>query len=195
MQFDRFTRLLHLLTAIGISLQLIVSEIMEEPESDHPADIFYNFHEYFGLVLLVILVAYWFWVAIRKNEASFTQLFPWFFQSRYQSILLDVQRYAKSMLSLGLPDNNSPSPLAKAVQGAGLVVALMLGASGLLIFLYAPPDGEMRGWLHLVEEIHEAFGSLLWVYLIAHLSMALLHQMAGHSRIRYMFLFWKKFGD
>jgi hypothetical protein len=41
MQYDRLTRLMHLLLAIGISIQLIISEIMEEPESDHPADLFY----------------------------------------------------------------------------------------------------------------------------------------------------------
>jgi cytochrome b len=154
--------------------------------------VFYVMHEYLGLALLGLLGLYWIWAAVRKSETSLVQLFPWLSTSRYQPILEDLHRYLKSMLNLALPDSESPSPLAKAVQGAGLVVALLLGVSGLLIFLYAPPDGELRGWLHLVEEIHEAFGSLLWVYLVAHLSMAVLHQLAGHSRIREMFVFWKK---
>jgi cytochrome b len=127
MQYDRFTRLLHLLLAIGILVQLIISEIMEEPDSDHPADLFYVVHEYLGLALLGILGFYWIWTTIRKSETSFAQLFPWLSASRYQPIMEDLQRYIKSMLNLGLPDSESPSPLAKAVQGAGLVVALLLG--------------------------------------------------------------------
>jgi cytochrome b561 len=192
MKYDRFTRLLHLFLAIGIFVQLLISEIMDEPESDHPADLFYLVHEFLGLALLGILGVYWVWVVIRKSETSFFQLFPWLSVSRYQPILEDLKKYTKSILSLGLPDSESPSPLAKAVQGAGLVVALLLGVSGLLIFLYAPPDGELDGWLHLIEEIHEAFGSILWVYLVAHISMAMLHQLAGHSRTKDMFFFWKK---
>jgi cytochrome b561 len=195
MQYDRITRLLHLLIAAGVCVQLLVSEIMEEPESDHLADLFYGVHEYLGIALFGLSSLYCLWAAIRKSETHLTQFFPWMSPSRYQPILEDVKRYIKSMLSLSLPDSNLPNPLAKAVQGAGLVVALMLGASGLLIYLYAPPGGELRGWLHLVEEVHEVFGGLLWIYLVAHLSMAVLHQLVGHSRIRDMFLFWKKPGD
>ena len=37
------------------------------------------------------------------------------------------------------------------------------------------------------EEVHEAFGTLAWAYLVGHAGMAVLHRLAGHGEIAAMF--------
>ena len=193
MRYDRFTRFLHIFLAIGISVQLAISLVMTHPKPGRPGDVFYEIHEYLGLALLGILVLYWVWAAIRRGKTPFTQLFPWLTPARYRPLMEDAQRYASHMTQLRLPpESGSPSPLANAVQGLGLATALLLGASGLLMFLNAPSEGaRMTGWLYDVKEVHEVFGSIMWVYLCAHAAMGVLHQLAGHDTVRAMFLFWK----
>ncbi|MBF0444241.1 MAG: cytochrome b/b6 domain-containing protein [Magnetococcales bacterium] len=193
MYYDRFSRFLHIFLAIGISAQLIFSLVMTHPKPGRLGDKFYEIHEYLGLALLGILILHWLWAIIRKGNVPFTQLFPWLTPSRYRPIWEDGQRYASHMIRLRLPQSDLPSPLANAIQGLGLAAALLLGVTGMLIFLNAPPEGgRMTGWLHDVKEVHEAFGGLMWVYLCAHAAMGFLHQFAGHGSIRDMFFFWKK---
>ena len=193
MHYDRFTRFLHIFLAIGISAQLTMSLVMTHPKPGRLGDTFYEIHEYLGLALLGILILHWLWAAIRKGNVPFTQLFPWLTPSKYRPLWEDMQRYTNHMTRLSLPESDSPSSLAKAIQGLGLAAALLLGVSGLLMFLNTPTEGErMTGWLHDIKEIHEVFGSIMWVYLCAHAAMGLLHQLAGHGSMRDMFFFWKR---
>lgn len=194
MHYDRLTRFLHLLLAFGISTQLAMSLAMTHPKPGRPGDAFYEIHEYLGLALLGLLVLHWLWAAIRRGKTPFTQLFPWLTPSRYRPLMEDAQRYISHMARLSLPpETGSTAPLASAVQGLGLSVALLLGMSGLLMFLNTPPEGaRMTGWLHDVKEIHEVLGSIMWIYLCAHVAMGVLHQWAGHGAVRDMLLFWKE---
>ena len=193
MHYDRFTRLLHIFLAIGISAQLAMSLVMIHPKPGRLGDVFYEIHEYLGLALLGILILHWLWAVLRQGTVPFTQLFPWLTPSRYRPLWKDMQQYTSHITRLRLPESESPSPLANAIQGLGLAAALLLGLSGLLMFINVPPEGErMTGWLHDVKEVHEAFGTVLWVYLCAHAVMGVLHQLAGHDSMRNMFLFWKK---
>ena len=192
MHYDHFTRFLHLLLAVGISIQLLISEIMTHPKPGRLGDIFYEIHEYLGLALLGVVVLHWLWAAIRRGSVPFTQLFPWLTPSCYYPLWEDTQRYLSHTTRLRLPKSESPSPLANAIQGLGLATALLLGITGIILFLNAPPEGQrMTGWLHDVKEVHEAFGSILWVYLFAHTSMGLLHQLVGHNSVHSMLFFWK----
>ncbi|MBF0448312.1 MAG: cytochrome b/b6 domain-containing protein [Magnetococcales bacterium] len=197
MHYDRFTRFIHIFLAIGISAQLAISLVMIHPKPGRLGDLFYEIHEYLGLALLGFVILHWAWAGIRRGKIPFTQLFPWLTPSRYRPLMEDAQRYAGHMTQLRLPpESGSPSPLANAIQGLGLATALLLGASGLLLFLNAPAEGaRMTGWLHDVKEVHEVFGSVLWVYLCAHAGMGVLHQLSGHGSIRDMFFFWKKSGN
>jgi len=193
MNYDRFTRFLHIFLAFGISAQLAMSLVMTHPKPGRLGDTFYEIHEYLGLALLAVLILHWLWAAMRNGSVPLTQLFPWLTPSRYSPLWKDVQHYSSHMARLHLPKSASPSPLANAIQGLGLATALLLGLSGLLMYLNAPPQGErMSGWLHDVKEVHEVFGSIMWVYLCAHAAMGLLHQFAGHDRISDMFFFWKR---
>lgn len=192
MHYDRFTRLLHLLLAPGIALQLAVSSLMTHPKPGRPGDLFYALHEGLGVFLLGVLLLHWGWALVRRGAVPFGQLFPWFTPDRYAPLVADARQLAGHLLRFRPPpDTGQPSPLANAVQGLGLLAALLLAVTGTLILLYAPENARMSGWLHLVKEFHEALGPLMWGYLGLHAGMAILHQMAGHHTLRPMFLEWR----
>lgn len=192
MIYDRITRLLHLLFATGIVVQLVLSLIMVYPKPGRLGDSFYALHATWGQVLLGLLVVHWIWCLVRKKDVSFTFLFPWFSPSQYRAILEDIKRHIDHATHFSLPDTSHPSPLASAVQGLGLSVATLLGVSGTLLFFGMEADGAMMGWLHDIKEAHEVLGTLLWIYLVIHAIMGMLHQWAGHGSMRAMVRVWEK---
>ncbi|MBF0161102.1 MAG: cytochrome b/b6 domain-containing protein [Magnetococcales bacterium] len=192
MFYDRFTRLLHLLIATGIVLELVLSLVMVHPKPGRLGDTFYALHATWGQVLLGLLVVHWIWRIVGSGQVSVALLFPWFSLERCQAVVADMQRYMAHAIRFRLPDSRQVSPLASAVQGLGLCVATLLGMSGVLLVLGMEADGAMRGWVHAVKEGHEVLGSLLWGYLVVHASMAVLHQWAGEGRLGAMVRVWEK---
>jgi cytochrome b561 len=171
----------------------VISQIMEEPERGRPGDAFFEVHETLGVALLVILVLHWLWSMARNGRVPFGQLFPWPFPSRYAPLWRDVKRHGAELTRLRLPKTDEPSPMASAVHGLGLTVATVMGATGLAILIGAPEHGAPpAAWFHDVEEVHEAFATLMWIYLIGHAAVAALHQLAGHGTIAPMLRFWRR---
>ncbi|WP_339630402.1 cytochrome b/b6 domain-containing protein [uncultured Sneathiella sp.] len=193
--YDRFSRLLHLLFAIGISAQLLVSNIMEEPDDGYPGDFFYEIHERIGISLLALLVIYWLWSLVRRGPLKLGHLFPWFSAAGRRALIEDIRRYLSAVLAVTLPSTKEPSPLAGAIQGLGLLVATGMAVSGTVIFLFAPETGELRGPLHEIEDVHEALGGLMWAYLAVHVGAAVLHEIFGQRILFQMFSFRKKKPD
>ncbi|MEO5363707.1 MAG: cytochrome b/b6 domain-containing protein [Magnetococcus sp. DMHC-8] len=194
MLYDRFTRLLHLLMATGIVAELVLSLVMVHPKPGRLGDTFYALHATWGQVLLGLLLVHWIWRMAWSGNISVAMLFPWFSGNRCRAIYSDMQRYMAHAIRLRLPDSRQVSPLASAVQGLGLVVATLLGVSGIALSFGMEADGAMPGWVHVVKEGHEALGSLLWGYLVVHATMAVLHQWAGHGSLGAMVRVWKKHG-
>lgn len=193
MLYDRFTRLLHLLMATGMVAQMALSLVMVHPKPGRQGDLFYALHETWGQALLGLLVVYWIWSLVRGGNHPAALLWPWFSKPRYWAIWADIKEHATQARQFRLPDGTRRvSPLASAVQGLGLFVATLLGLSGLLLLSGIEPDGAMVGWVHAVKEGHEVMGSLMWVYLVVHASMGILHQWAGHGSMRIMVQVWKK---
>lgn len=192
MSYDRLTRALHLLIAIGVLAQLIISEVMIYPKHGREGDAFYSVHEALGEMLLVVLVIHWIWRILQTSNVAFSCLFPWFSRYRYAEIWEDTKRFATHITQLRLPPDTLASPLPCAIQGLGLSIATVLGLSGTILFFAMDKNGKMVGWVHTFKEIHEVFGGLIWVYLVAHASMGILHQLAGHGSLRVMARFWEK---
>ncbi|MCW9001605.1 MAG: cytochrome b/b6 domain-containing protein [Rhodospirillales bacterium] len=192
MFYDRFTRFLHVFIAFGITAQLAVSLGMTHPKPDRPGDFLYGVHEYLGVALLGILVTHWIWSMIRGGRVSIGQFFPWLSKAGRTNLIADVRTYGAALFRLSLPDASEPSPLANAIQGLGLIVAMLLAASGTMIFAFAPEGARMPEWLHAIKEIHEWLGPLMWTYLAVHAGAGMLHQLAGHGAVSAMFRFWRR---
>ncbi|MBF0126173.1 MAG: cytochrome b/b6 domain-containing protein [Magnetococcales bacterium] len=193
MLYDRFTRLLHLLIASGLVVQLVNSLVMVHPKPGRQGDTWYGMHEIWGQALLGLLVAHWIWCLLRAGNISFALLFPWFSPSRRLAIKEDIRRYLDHAARFRLPDSGERiSPLASAVQGLGLSVATLLGVSGLILFVAMEENGEMSGWARGIKEAHEVMGALMWGYLLVHGIMVVLHQLAGHGGLRAMLRVWER---
>lgn len=187
MRYDRFTRLLHLCIAFGVTAQMFLTLVMVDPKPERPANVFYDIHEILGAALFGVLVVHWAWSMVRQGVAPIGHLFPWFSGQRLRVLKADLANHAIHLARMRLPETENPSPAAGAVQGVGLLAATLMGATGVVILVYAEPEQRMIGWLHDVKEIHEAVGPVMWAYLGLHTGMAIVHHLIGHEDIASMF--------
>jgi len=192
MQYDRLTRFFHLFIAFGITAQMFMTLVMVHPKPGREANVFFEIHEILGVALLGVLVAHWVWSLVRQGVAPIGHLFPWFSGKRLGALKADAVNHVKHLTKMSLPETDTPSPLAGAVQGLGLLAATLLGVTGLIILIYAEPGQRMVGWLHDVKEVHEAFGPVMWTYLGIHVGAGILHQIVGQEGVASMFAFWRK---
>ena len=111
---------------------------------------------------------------VRRREHGVAALVPWFSALRHRAVFADAGRHLGALKQLTLPPpGDAETPLPSAVHGLGL--------------LSSPPDGSLASPGRLVLEVHEIFANLTWAYLIAHVGLALLHQMLGHRLLQRMF--------
>ncbi len=191
MIYDRITRILHGLLALGILSQLLTSLIMVTPKPGRSPNEFFEIHETIGTVLLGVLVLHWLWMLTSVYKGDPGQLFPWFKAERRKALIRDVQDSIADLLRLRLPHADEPRPLPAAIQGLGLLCATLLATTGVIWSLGAAPDGATGPVIHTIKEVHESLGSPMWAYLIVHAGMGIAHQLAGAPIVSRMFLFWR----
>lgn len=176
------TRWLHLLLAVAVVHQLFISLVMVAPEANRPGNSFFELHEWVGLFTLGLLVIFWIWTLVRRGETRFGRLFPWLSGMRRAAVWADVKMHFASIRERRVPLMQE-SALASAVHGLGLLIATAMvstGATG-----YFLPGAE------LLLNVHATIAPLMWAYLVGHVGLALLHQVAGHRMLQRMFSFGK----
>lgn len=181
------TRILHALLATAVIHQLVVSLFLDGAGSGRVAQgTAFELHETAGLVSLGILVLFWFWTLVRQKEHSLADLFPWFSQARRHAVFDDALNHFKSVVAFRIPLPADKTPLASAIHGLGLCVATVMAISGAVIYAFLGADGSLAPLGQDALAIHGAFGSLMWIYLITHAGIAIVHEVAGHKVIRHM---------
>lgn len=188
MRYDLTTRILHLLVAAGVTSQMLTSLVMVHPRPGRLPNDWYEVHEAVGVGLLAVVTLYWVWIVgrtVARGEPML--LFPWLSRRRLAALGDDVAETGREALSLRLPVGDEPRPLPAAVQGIGLLLALLLAGTGTAIALGMAPDGGLSPLLRGVKEVHEAMAPLMWAYLVAHPLLGVLHQLAGHRTLSRMF--------
>lgn len=176
------TRVLHLLIALAVVHQLGVSLIMVVPEAGKPGNIYYEFHESVGLASFGIVLAYWIWLALRRTDRGAGALFPWFSSPGRGAVLADLRAHLISLGRLRLPALEE-QPLASAVHGLGLLTATIMAGTGMLAWSGSLSETNAeRLW-----QVHMLVGNLMWAYLIGHVSVAVLHELAGERLLGRMF--------
>ena len=164
-----------------VTWQLVFSAALERPRPASAGNLFYEIHRWIGLATLGAVISFWLWSVVRKSETPFTALFPWLSPLRRARVAEDLRIHWASLRQLRLsPPPAEETPLASAVHGLGLLVALAMGSTGAWLFTMSMPDG-------LVLEVHKAASNLMWAYLIGHAMVAIMHQLAGHPVLRRMF--------
>jgi cytochrome b561 len=191
MRYDLLTRLHHLIIAAGITAQMLTSLVMVNPRPGRLPNEWYEVHETIGMILLAVVVLYWLRSVARSlARGSGLRLFPWFSKRLLGDLRDDVALTSRLAAKMQLPpEGDEPRPLPAAVQGAGLLLALALAATGTTVALSMAPDGATSPVIHAIKEIHGTIGPLMWVYLVVHPVLGILHQLAGHDSLSRMFGF------
>lgn len=188
MRYDPMTRILHLVVAAGVTSQMLTSLVMVHPKPGRLPNDWYEVHETVGIGLLVVVSVYWLWIVGRTMaRGEPLMLFPWLSGQRLAALRDDVVETGREALSLRLPTGDHPRPLPAAVQGIGLLLALLLAGTGTAIELGMAPDGGLSPLLRGVKEVHEAMAPLMWAYLVAHPLLGVLHHLAGNRTLTRMF--------
>lgn len=184
MSTDRstLTKALHGLLAIAVIHQLAISNFMIAPKAGRPENLAFELHEWVGLTSFGLLLAYWLWTLVRRREARFSLLVPWFSLKATLAVWRDFRLHVSAWRRGRLPDVGS-HPFAYAVHGLGLIVVTVMAVTGTMSLISLLPEGVRFAGLG----VHEASSKLVWAYVIGHASLAVLHEVAGHRLFRQMF--------
>lgn len=181
------TRLLHFSVALTVTLQLMVSLLMERPEpGEHVsalAAVFWEVHEVLGVVAVMAIFVHWLWL-LKAKDTGFHHLFPWGKKERKQ-ILEDIK-----LIKARKPLSGGPGSagLVGLVHGLGFLAATGMAVTGAVLFLTLP-EGDVKAGFFVegIMELHEGISTLVWVYWIGHVGMAFLHHRSGQDTVTNMF--------
>lgn len=188
MQYNQMTRWLHAGIALGVSSQLIVSLIMEEPKPGRPftglGAAAFEVHEATGMFVTALLLLHWLALFTGHIPLGLGHLFPWFSKQRLCAVIGDARsQWTKRRLN----DTPQASTLAGAVHGLGLLVTTLMAMTGATLFFGMAENGAMSPLVKDIKEVHEFTSNLLWAYMIGHVGVAVLHQWLGHRTLTEMF--------
>lgn len=187
MHYDKITKILHWLIASTILIQLLSETFMKRPKPgrirSEDQELFFEVHEWFGVIVLVLVLLRFLFIMDREE---WSKLFPWITAEGCRGIISELKEVPGWLIGK-LRDAGEQDYIAKTVHGLGLLLALALGISGTVLFVGMNPDGSMGDVVHFFKETHELLGELLWIYVIGHVVMALLHQVMGHRSLQRIF--------
>ncbi len=170
--YNLLTRWLHFGLASSIALTLFLSLVMLQGEG-HPVPlpvVAFNLHKIIGLNVMVLTLLYLLWSS-RHIAKSLNDLFPWFSIKKLKILFAELTRW-RSL-------DDKPQ-LAAAVQGSGILVALLSSATGTWLILGMIEPGLLMGWQDEIIISHAFLARMMWVYLGIHVSMTILHTLRGH---------------
>lgn len=180
---SRATRVLHALIALMIVTQLVLSTVMEPPRPGRTGDQWFELHEKFGLGALGVLFFFWIWVVFRSGETSMGMLFPWFSGNRVRAVFADIVDHLRSIRQCNLSFSEH-QPLADAVHGLGLITATIMALSGAAGYFLPQADALLK--------VHQAVSTAMWIFLIVHAGVAVIHEFSRDHILLRMFSFSRK---
>jgi len=191
--YGTLTKVLHLSLIVAVIVQLALATGMEHPKpGTHPdwwrLELFEG-HEFVGLLLLMLVVVHLIHtLRDAGDESAWHILFPWLRQEGREQLRKEL-KMVPGWLRNGPPPQDVGIALPGTVHGAGLLLLLAMGLSGLVIFFGMGEDGSHPEWVHAVMEFHaDGLGTLLWIFLIGHAGMGFWHERLGHkSKSRIFF--------
>jgi len=182
-------KIFHFMIAGGMIFELVIENWMKRPKTGETLTmsqtLFFGAHEFVGITLLVIVMTRF--MLMIGEQKDFLRLFPWFEAEGRQGLANELKGDLPGWFSGNLKDTGEQDFLAKTVHGLGLLLALGLGLTGLLLFIEISPEETMGSLGHGAMEVHELMGTLLWVFIIAHFAMAIYHQLLGHKVLQCIF--------
>jgi cytochrome b561 len=171
--WDRGTAWLHLGLAITVTMQLMLSLVMDTPKADHPNGLpqtLFSIHMYVGMAAFIIVLFHWFWVYFYQERQVLHHLFPWT-RAGLHNVLLNIKGLMKRQLPLGGAREGLPG----FIHGLGLLAVTAMAFSGAVIFIFYPATGWLGQVLHADKEFHQFIATFVWAYWWGHIVMATAH--------------------
>jgi len=189
MRFTRAIQSIHLAIVCLVSFQLFFEQMMELPKPDKPIDdiqaLFLLLHEWNGFIVLGLAVLF---LMLRSGQSQTTHsLFPWLSVSGWRGIFKELAHDIPGWFKGKLKKPEESFHIASSVHGLGILLLLGLGATGIMVFIGLEPNGYMDRDTKAIKDLHSSMGELIWIFVLGHSAMALLHQMAGHRVFQSIF--------
>ncbi len=189
--FPRATRIVHNVMALAVLVQLISQLFMHPPRPNHEPDFWFFVHQFSGMTAMIFVLAFWFLIFSHRLEKPFMAFFPYFSKDGRASLWQDTKRFFRAAIKFKLPPYDGNSEFATAIEGLGLLLITYMGATGIFYGVaYNVFELDFRQ-LHEVGEFHEAFGFFVWLYVLGHAGMGILHQVTQGVRLARMWSFGK----
>jgi len=185
-EYSLRTRLFHSALAITICMQLLTSLLMSGPRREEPGDWLFQIHQYSGLLALCLATTFFFYVLTRSNGTDPGRLIPWFNHQRRTVLMTDIRAHWLQLRQRQLPRYSADSALASSVHGLGLLLMMAMAITGAVYFLGMYLDKQSTSIFSLDLDTHRLLASLVWVYLISHGGLAVLHHFYNQISLRNM---------
>jgi len=189
MRFTRAIQHIHLTIVCLVLFQLFSEQLMELPKPDKPTDdtqaLFLLLHEWNGFIVLGLAILF---LLLRSGQSQKTHsLFPWLSVSGWKGILKELAHDIPGWFKGKLKKPEESFHIASSVHGLGILLLIGLGSTGIMVFMGLEPNGYMDKDTKLIKDLHSSMGDLIWIFVLGHSAMALLHQWAGHRAFQSMF--------
>ena len=190
MRFTRAIQTIHLAIVCLVSFQLFFELMMELPKPDKPINdtqaLFLLLHEWNGFIVLGLTVLF---LMLRSGQSQTTHsLFPWLSISGWKGIFKELAHDIPGWFKGKLKKPEESFRIASSVHGLGILLLLGLGATGIMVFIGLEPNGYMDRDTKAIKDLHSSMGDLIWIFVLGHSAMALLHQLVGHRVFQSMFI-------
>lgn len=172
--WSRPLRLIHLLLAIAVTIQLFLGSFMHSPRFGHPDSASFEAHEILGAVICVLIILHWIWSCTHPHE-GLRHLFPW----TRSGMRTAFEELRAGICNLRLPSAGPGSRdggLAGFIHGLGLLAVTAMVIIGGAFFLLRMA-GAAHGDLEIIKNVHDVFAIIVWVYWGGHLTATMLHSL------------------
>ncbi|MDE1888089.1 MAG: cytochrome b/b6 domain-containing protein [Gammaproteobacteria bacterium] len=183
-QWSRPLRLIHLLLAAAVTAQLFIGSFMRSPHRGRPDTFGFETHEVLGATILTLIIVHWLWSFSHQHE-GLRQLFPWTRAGMHNVVAELWTGIRHQRLPPGGP-RNEDGGLAGFVHGLGLLAITAMAATGASYYL-SRMAGASHDSLELIEDIHDTFAVIAWIYWGGHLGATVLHSLLRQPVWRRMF--------
>jgi len=187
MHYSRLIRLLHALTAIAITLQMVISLVMDHPHTNRPMTSdggwYFLWHEWMGLAALAILAGGWIYRAINWKRESQGRLFPWLGSPGRLSLIRETMAFLRLRWT-GIPQDGA---LTGTVHGLGILIAAVMALTGGVLYVALGPQNTVTPAVRNLMQVHSFLATFMWIYLCGHALMAVWHQYMGHGSLARIF--------
>lgn len=169
---SRWVMTLHAGMMLGVIVQLVSSQLMHSNLSN-AVDFFY-LHRLAGVWTFVMVVLF---IGVKGYRRTLWDLFPW-----HRRGVCAIKQDVGCLLTARLPVRQGVG-LARFIQGLGILLVLAMGALGIAWWIMrawqvgAPSDARL--FIHW----HANLATLLWIYIVGHVAMVVLHAVWPKARV------------